>query len=1340
MRGKGRRLKLRSQKQIEWVPSVTPSGVNPIAVHFGQGAQPIQIGLAESQGPPSRAILKGLFQDRKGRLPVFVIVAVSHQDAVTLLGPDPDSETLVLKQSTAEAVLNSILDQENEISAYQRAIFLWRSKQTTDMVGFTNNGLFASHFIRTSINRHPKWNEAQKRAAELQHLRDKELITGLGFEISASPSSTLLLSAKSQEKRVVAILLDRSENFEAKSPRLQASPVEWSLGVAAQQGAPWVIAIKDSQLRLYPAKDGVGVGQKSQAETYFEIDLLTVDEEKVGLLDLIFSAEALAEGGTAEGLLSDSKKFAAELGVRLRERVYEDVVPSLATEIANQLRTKGHELDSKGLQLSYELTLRVLFRLLFQAYAEDRGLLPAGRNEIFDSNSMKHWAQHLLNRDPSIPFGDSSTIWFDLMQVWDAIDQGNPEMQIPAYNGGLFGSDPDLHPTGSLITTLSIPDRVMGPALRALVVDDLTEDGVPGAVDFRSLSVREFGTIYEGLLESSLSVADQDLTVDSKGAWVPAKEKDQILAKENEVYFHSASGERKATGSYYTPSFIVDHLIERSVEPALNDHLAKVKELIDTGDQAAAYKLFFDFRVADLAMGSAHFLVAAIDKIESIMRSFLIQPGNNIEHVNAELIRLEEAAKKALGKDEAAYAEIERASLLRRQIARRCIYGLDINPLAVELSRLAIWIHTFVPGLPMSSLEHNLVCANSLTGIGSVDEGLNALIPERAKGQTTLFDGIVEQSLSEAKALLEEVANADEADKKQALDAAATAKQAREAAAKSKMIFDLAVATRNGIVSSGAALTEGDLQELYSNERVHTLIEALQPAHIPYFFPEVMLRSNPGFDVLIGNPPFKEVVIQELDFWNKRFKGLKGMDSSRQMAQIQAYRDSYPGLTAELEVLKSQIETIRKALGSGPFPGMGVGDPDLYKAFAWRFMNLVRVNGSLGLVLPNSIWTTKGSAEWRREFFKSFTSDLVLVRNDGQWAFENVNVGYSFTFIGATRNVNETAVSIRGIFKSKESFLAGRSVEVGAVDSDLILSADENAPLPSLEGEAELTLWQKLLSYPSLSDGRLSVSRSDIRCAPATEIHVSLDGKTGVFTSKETDHPIYNHLNVDRYTFDRSPGAFNYADFDSYTSEQETKAYALLRRSDSALRLWGRERLENIGHPIRSPRITYRAVIHASNQRKSWFCLVPRNTLLTNAAPYLIFEANDVFPQAFVLGVLNSGVVDWFATLKVGLNFNFFILYTLPVPAFIGSERQTRIAQLSAGLAIAGDGDFGEWTGISEPILDPDKRSAAMHEIDALVAQEFALTEAELRVVFDPDNPLRSSYDDVLRFWRKPIE
>ena len=143
--------------------------------------------------------------------------------------------------------------------------------------------------------------------------------------------------------------------------------------------------------------------------------------------------------------------------------------------------------------------------------------------------------------------------------------------------------------------------------LRSLLID-INEDGVLGAVDFRSLSVREFGTIYEGLLESSLSQAEQNLTVDKSGAWVPAKKGDEVYARSGSVYFHTASGERKATGSYFTPKVVVDHLIERSVVPALTTHLEKIAGYLDKGDASAAAREFFDFRVADLAMGSGHFL------------------------------------------------------------------------------------------------------------------------------------------------------------------------------------------------------------------------------------------------------------------------------------------------------------------------------------------------------------------------------------------------------------------------------------------------------------------------------------------------------------------------------------------------------------------------------------------------------------------------------------------------------------------------------------------------------------------------------------------------------------
>jgi type II restriction/modification system DNA methylase subunit YeeA len=179
-----------------------------------------------------------------------------------------------------------------------------------------------------------------------------------------------------------------------------------------------------------------------------------------------------------------------------------------------------------------------------------------------------------------------------------------------------------------------------------------------------------------------------------------------------------------STGSYFTKPFAVEHLLDHALEPALDDHVARLRAHLDAGDDAAAAGAFFDFRCADIAMGSGHFLVAAVDRIEARLSGFLAL--NPIPAVTIELDRLRSAAYEALG-ELADGVEIETTSLLRRQVGRRCIYGVDRNETAVELARLAIWIHTFVPGLPLSFLNHNLVVGDSLTGIGTIDEALVAL-------------------------------------------------------------------------------------------------------------------------------------------------------------------------------------------------------------------------------------------------------------------------------------------------------------------------------------------------------------------------------------------------------------------------------------------------------------------------------------------------------------------------------------------------------------------------------------------------------------------------------------
>ena len=174
--------------------------------------------------------------------------------------------------------------------------------------------------------------------------------------------------------------------------------------------------------------------------------------------------------------------------------------------------------------------------------------------------------------------------------------------------------------------------------------------------------------------------------------------------KKGGVYHHNASGERKSTGSYFTPTFAVEHLLDRALDPTLDEHLERVASLLNEGKTAEAAEQFFDFRVADLAMGSGHFLVAAIDHIEVKMNAFLVERFLALR-TNSTGWRRPPATLwggRQVADDRAADA----ASSPDR---RRCIYGLDMNEIAVELARVAIWIHTFVPGLPMSTLDHNLV-------------------------------------------------------------------------------------------------------------------------------------------------------------------------------------------------------------------------------------------------------------------------------------------------------------------------------------------------------------------------------------------------------------------------------------------------------------------------------------------------------------------------------------------------------------------------------------------------------------------------------------------------------
>jgi hypothetical protein len=1334
---------LNSAKRIDWArPEGCPAGFEPEFVVVGNsdaGGMALEVAVSRwnKNEPPTREALTRLHTLRVNKRAQPVVLVIETSSGAIVFGPNNASAPLgPLPVEQSQRVIQAALDEPTVIAARARLAGLVQSIDSTAMPGVKNSGLFANHELRVGVPARADWQAACERSAAMLASKGPQLIEKLGFKVGRAGAHAMVLSGKGPHPQAIAVMLDEREAFDADSPRFAVSPVAYGLRMAEQQGVPWLIMLRGTQLRLYPARIEFGVGRKGLAETFFEVDLPQLTRDNAGYVDLIFSATALDENGTAYEILKSSTQYAVELGERLRDKVYEEIIPDLSLAIADALIERDYEMDAEGLDLAYQLTLRVFFRMLFQVYAEDRKLLPYGENTKYDRNAIKTMAKDFVENPEQEFDEDSTSLWDDLAQVWRVIDSGDRAWGVPPYNGGLFASDKEINEHGYILKDVHISNSVMGPVLKALLLDE-ADDGETGQIDFRSLSVREFGTIYEGLLESSLGLAEVDLTLDDKGTWIPAKKKDEVYAYAGQVYFHNTSGQRKGTGSYFTPSFVVEHLLERSLDPALDAHLGKVKALLSKQDHAGAGELFFDFRVADLAMGSGHFLTSAIDHIEQRMAAFLAEDGNVIPGVTAELQKLERAAIEALGPDA---PEPERSSLLRRQIARRCIYGLDINPIAVELARVSIWIHTFVRGLPMSSLDHNLVCANSLTGIGSIDEALDVVVSGRQGNHASFYDAQFTDILEKSKQTLADAALLAEATKEESRMASRAARQAIKEAEEAKYICDAAILIRCGLVTTMAGLEPKQIARHASSPENQELLAPLKPAHMPVLFPEVFLRENAGFDVLLGNPPWEKIMVEEPKFWLRVQPGLYGLSAAELKKAITNLRKTRSELVPELE---KEIETasfFRKCLLAGPYPGLGTGDVDLYRVFSWRNWQLLRQGGSLGAVFPRSLLNAAGNSVWRHEVLANGIVNVVNVTNSGQWIFEGVDGRYSIAFIDIVKAESDSGtISFSGPFYDLDSFDKNKDVS-GTLDLGLLKAASEGASFPQLPDAFSGEIFGILRKSPSISIGVF-----DATFRPVIEFHATNDRPSfDAGDESGTRWPVRGGSGFDIWN-PESGETYAWADPKKVVRVLQDKRERQIRLKSSAFYGLSEEWASDPSTlPCNGVRIAFRDITNATNTRTCIAALVPPNVLLTHKAPYLLRIGGSARTEAFVLGVLSSIPLDWYARRYVELGMTFHIFNGLPIPDVeVDDGRARRLVENSGRLA-AVDERFAEWAkmlGVKVGSVTSDsEKDSLIAENDALVAHMYGLSRGQLEHVFKTFHrgwDYASRLEKVLSFYDK---
>ncbi|NGM71066.1 class I SAM-dependent DNA methyltransferase [Natronolimnobius sp. AArcel1] len=642
---------------------------------------------------------------------------------------------------------------------------------------------------------------------------------------------------------------------------LQETPAEWAV---LTNGRTW---------RLYYAP------MSHRLDSYYEIDLPelleTGDLEAFKYFYLFFRHEALLADGERcflDAVYHESTVFAAELGADVQENVYEAI-----TVLAEGfLQYPENDLEASDLERIHDSSLIYLYRLIFVLYAESEGreLLPTD-NEIYRQsyslNALKQEVATELDGPQQAYHAWQDTLHARLEELFQLIDQGSeacgipPEtLAVPAYNGGLFRTDPDENdsPEAQFLATHTVGDHALARVIELLARRE-ADDGSKRFVDYSSLEVRHLGSIYEGLLEYRLNVADEPVALEG-GEYVPvdadADASDETVVTEGEVYLTTDSGERAATGSYYTPEYIVEYIVEETLGPLVAEIQADLED--DASDEYADRfaERIFELRILDPAMGSGHFLTSAVDYLARAI-------------IDAQETQ---AAQHGLETVDPA-RDINWA---RRRVAQRCLYGVDHNPLAVELAKVSLWLRTLAAEQPLAFLDHHLKTGNSLIG-SDIEDVLDGDTDATEGGQLTLEQSFEHTRTRALEHVMDRFQELLAIDNETLADAKAMEDAYGEVQADPLYQHLLAMANVHTAAAFGLAVPDDAqrrmaealrddswetierqewfraAQQLASEERVfHWELEF----PVAFYDTDGTRRADAGFDAVIGNPPYINIV------------------------------------------------------------------------------------------------------------------------------------------------------------------------------------------------------------------------------------------------------------------------------------------------------------------------------------------------------------------------------------------------------------------------------------------------------------------------------------------------
>ncbi len=733
-----------------------------------------------------------------------------------------------------------------------------------------------------------------------------------------------------------------------------------------REEALWGLAANGTRLRLM--RDNASLTRPA----YIEADLAQIfetdDLASFAILWLLIHRSRFGQTGTpaTDCALEDWREAGAREGEAARDKLagqVEEALRVLGTGFLSgneQLRARIESGELKLTEFFNEL-LKLVYRVIFLMVAEDRNLLhppipkddpqarskEAARDLYARGYSLAGLRQLALRRHARDRHHDR---FEGLKIIFTALTHGEKRLALPAL-GGLFaeGQMSDLR-------AARLPNGAFLEAIFQL--GWLRQDGALVPVNWRAMQTEELGSVYESLLELQPQIAPDGRTL--------------LFATDAA---ETKGNQRKTTGSYYTPDSLVQALLDTALDPVLEQTEAKADDPAE-----ALLKL----TVIDPACGSGHFLLSAARRIATRV-----------------------ARHRAEGTPSA--ADFRHAL---RDVARRCIHGVDRNPMAVELTKVALWIETVDPGLPLGFFDAQIRSGDALFGVfdlKALEEGIPdtaykplagddknvAKFYERAnkdakKGQGT-FDFTGGKSDLPTAPLSAEFSDLRDLPEDTVEDVQAKAKAYRslrkqDTFQRARMGCNLYNAAfllpKTGEIPASAndrtvptsedvwlAIGQGKGRKaVMESAKAATKARAL---HWPLEFPDIM--GNGGFSVVLGNPPWERIKLQEKEFFAARDAEIAtAPNKAARERRIKALRDAEPGtskraLLEEFETAKRLSEatsTFVRVDGAdgGRFPFTGTGDVNTYALFAELFSRVVNEKGRAGVIVPTGVATDATTA------------------------------------------------------------------------------------------------------------------------------------------------------------------------------------------------------------------------------------------------------------------------------------------------------------------------------------------------------------------------------------------